>query len=231
MASCAVLATACASTPQDAGPRVSEASSTTAPTPTVGRVDDRRCDTPPSRGTVTRPQGPLRLTDGEVVVSVRRLPAAQAPDRTPGESGPSDDVVCLRYPHRGPPDPVLPVDSVVLTFRDSGSDGVVVEMPLTDLVARPRLTAQVGVVVDGRHYQASTCSLETTDLSETRAAGVFTCPSAVLDETNPFAPSDDIAPSDRSPEPSPDPGIAPPPTAVPTPVPSATLTGWYRLQG
>lgn len=187
---------------------------------------------------MTTPQGPFRFTTGEVAVSVRRLPPPLAPNRTPGESGPSSDVGCFRYPRWGPTDPVVPVESVVLAFRDSGVDGVILEMPLPDLVARPRLTGQVGVVIDGRHYQAATCQIETTELTDTRAGGVFTCPSAVLDETNPFAPDDDIAPSDRSPEPSttpPPPPAAPglPPTVPPpvteTAAPSATISGWYRV--
>jgi hypothetical protein len=188
---------------------------------------------------VTRPQGPFRFTGGEVTVSVQRFPVPQAPDRTPGESGASSDVACFRYPHRGPADPVLPVESVAITFRDSGVDGVIVEMSLPDFVSRPRLTGQVGVVIGGRHYQSAACSIETTELSETRAAGLFTCPGAVLDETNPFAPDDDIAPSDRSPEPTtppppatpPAPGAPPtvPPPVTETPTPSATISGWYRL--
>lgn len=237
LVACALLATACGSTAQRTdAPRPSSSSTTTIAA--VGRVDDQRCASAPPKGTLTKPQGPFRFTTGEVAVSVRRLPPPQAPDRTPGESGAASNVGCFRYPHWGPADPVLPVESVVMAFRDDATDGVLLEMSLPDFVSRPTLVGQVGVVVEGRHYQAATCSIETTELSETRAAGRFTCPSAVLEDTNPFAPDDDIAPSDRSPEPAsttpappPAPGL--PPTASPptteTATPSATITGWYRL--
>lgn len=236
LVACALLATACGSTAQRTdAPRPAPSSAT--PT-AAGRVDDKLCATAPPKGTLTKPQGPFRFTNGEVAVSVRRLPPPLAPDRTPGESGAASNVGCFRYPRWGPADPVLPVESAVMAFRDSATDGVLLEMSLPDLVSRPTLVGQVGVVIEGRHYQAATCSVETTELTETRAAGRFTCPSAVLTDTNPFAPDDDIAPSDRSPEPTtttPTPPPAPglPPT-VPQPTteattPSATITGWYRL--
>ena len=239
LVACALLATACGSTAQRTDAPRPGTSSSTAPTIAAGRVAEKLCATASPRGTLTKPQGPFRFTTGEVAVSVRRLPPPLAPDRTPGESGAAADVGCFRYPHWGPADPVLPVESVVMAFRDTGSDGVLLEMSLPDLVSRPTLVGQVGVVIEGRHYQATTCSVETTELTETRAAGRFTCPSAVLADTNPFAPDDDIAPSDRSPEPTtttPDPPPAPglPPTAPPTTTgtatPSATITGWYRLR-
>ena len=233
---CAVLVGACGSTaPRTDAPRPE--SSSAAPTAAAGRVDEKRCATAPPRGTLTKPQGPFRFTTGEVTVSVRRLPPPLAPDRTPGESGAASTVGCFRYPHWGPADPVLPVESVVMAFRDTAADGVLLEMSLPDFVSRPSLVGQVGVVIGGRHYQASTCSIETTELTETGAAGLFTCPSAVLTDTNPFAPDDDIAPSDRSPEPTTAPAPAPAPGLPPTgpspttetATPSATVSGWYRL--
>ncbi|WP_299575696.1 hypothetical protein [uncultured Williamsia sp.] len=234
---CALLATACGSTAQRTDAPRPESSST-APIAVAGRVDEQQCATAPPKGELTKPQGPFRFSRGEVAVSVRRLPPPLAPDRTPGESGAASTIGCFRYPHWGPADPVLPVESVVMAFRDSATDGVLLEMSLPDFVSRPRLVGQVGVVIEGRHYQASSCSVETTVLTETRAAGLFTCPSAVLAETNPFAPDDDIAPSDRSPEPTTQtpappapPGLPPtaPPPATETAAPSATITGWYRL--
>ncbi|GAA2051804.1 hypothetical protein GCM10009722_06360 [Williamsia deligens] len=188
----------------------------------------------------------MRFTRGEAAVSVQRLPAPVPADRTPGATGTGTDIGCFVFERWGPPNPVVPVESVLLAFRGPGADGVLIDMSLADFVARPRVPAQIGVVVDGRHYQG-TCTVETTDLGETRAAGVFVCPSAVLDDANPFAPDDDIAASDRSPEPettSPPPvpgpgGLAIPATTAPmaptpteqTAAPSASFTGWFRVSG
>ncbi|GGF33273.1 hypothetical protein [Williamsia phyllosphaerae] len=208
------------------------ASAPSSPARTDDRVAEERCTEKPPAGQLTQAPGGVSFRTGRVFVDVARLaPAApgEVADPDPDTDATSGDG-CHEFPKWGNDDPLVPPDSALFVFKSEGKNGVQIEAPIAELVSRRDVTAQIGVVAEGRYFQAISCALTMSSFTEDSAAGSFTCPNAVLVQANPFRPDDAIDPTDQSPEPqAPIPPIGVPGTVAPDAASTAVLSGWFEL--
>lgn len=212
----------------------SSAPTSTSPTRTDDRVADERCTDKPPTGQLTQAPGGILFRTGRVFVDVARLAPAAAPGNVADPDPDTDDTSgdgCHAFPKWGNDDPLVPPDSALFVFKSAGTNGVQIEAPIAELVLRRDVTAQIGVVAEGRYFQAISCALTMSSFTEDTAAGSFTCPNAVLVQGNPFRPDDAIDPTDQLPEPqAPLPPIGIPGTVAPDAASTAVLSGWFELR-
>ncbi|MBJ7291597.1 hypothetical protein [Williamsia sp.] len=201
---------------------------------TDDRVADERCDERPPAGQLTQAPGGLSFRSGRVLIDVQEPAAVGAPgDVADPDADDPPGGGCHSFPKWGNDNPLAPPDSALFVFKSAGSNGVQIEAPISELVSRKDVTAQIGVVAEGRYFQAISCALTMTSFTEDSAAGSFTCPDAVLVQANPFLPDDSVDPTDQVPETevptTPLPPIGIPGTVAPDAASTAVLSGWFEL--
>jgi hypothetical protein len=166
--------------------------------PPTAKVADDQCRIEPPAGPIDHSLQDLSFVTGHAAVAV---------------TGAGVDQGCYRFARWGNADPAVPLDSLLFLFKDSGSDGVTIDMRVGDLTTLTTLNARITVVVDGTAFSADTCAMTLTALSATSVAGEFSCPTATHVFGNPFAPLDDTEPE---------------PTQS-SPLPTVAVSGWFAV--
>ncbi|AZG45151.1 hypothetical protein [Gordonia insulae] len=242
---------ACGSTETPTAPT----SSTEAAAPTASaRLAAAECRDEPAKGRIDRTAHDLAFRSGDfrVAIGSSMTTARDTPGGVPTSATPDDqDLACYGFTKWGNPNPEVPPDTLLFTFKGPGTDGAQVEFLVGELTggvlppigsARPTvgpltkpITATIGVSVAGTYYQSTSCVLKISSMATARASATFTCPTATRADANPFAPDDDVSYDvDESATTQSAPSGArrgqAPTSAALNPPATVTLTGWFQIE-
>ncbi|EGD54755.1 hypothetical protein SCNU_12732 [Gordonia neofelifaecis NRRL B-59395] len=212
VAATAVVGTVAACGAPDSGIAPSLAPHPSSVEASTARIDAAACEATPPSGRIVRSGYGLSYSTGTMTIAVK--PDGGAP-------------TCVEFAKSGRADPAVPPDTLLFTFAGDRGEGAQLEFLAVDLaggtlpwpagaVARPPgapITTTVGVSLDGVYFASPSCTLALTTVTDQRAAGRFSCPSAVAQTEDPLNPDDDIAHDD--------------PATAATPPKTAALSGLF----
>lgn len=148
----------------------------------------------------------LSFSRGEIAVSIERKGQVSQ---------------CYNFTKWGNLNPFTPPDSLLFLFRAPGSDGMQIDLPISEIANRTAFAGKAFLVAEGKYYAAELCNFVITVFSAEGAEGRFNCPTAIKMPGNPFAPDDDLNPHAEE--------LTPPSSATPAPAPVETVgfNGWF----